>query len=146
MVLACALSWSHRHRLRPLVAAFGGMLAVGVAYSLLILERHYPSDVVGGYLVAAGWTAFGVAVLNAADARWAAGHTRTAVLRAGAALRPAAVVAGLGALAVAAVVATRFEAALEYADDHTVFVAGALALGAAAMAAAAATAAAVRGA
>ena len=41
--------------------------------------------------------------------------------------------------------ATRFEAALEYADDHTVFVAGALALGAAAMAAAAATAAAVRG-
>jgi membrane-associated phospholipid phosphatase len=132
-------------RLRPLAAALGGLFAVAVGYSLLILEHHYPSDVVGGYLVAAAWTALGVAVLNAADARWAAGHTRAAVLRAGAALRPPAIVAGLAALAVAAVAATRLEAALEYADEHTVFVAGALALGAAAMAAAAATAAAVRG-
>ena len=69
------------------------------------------------------------------------------MLRAGAALGHRRVAAGLVALAVGALaVATRLDAALEYADDHTVFVAGALALGAAAMAAAAATAAAVRGA
>ena len=133
-------------RLRPFAAALGGLLAAAVGYSLLILAHHYPSDVAGGYLIAAAWTAFGVAVLDAADERWAAGHTRAAVLRAGAALGPPAVAAGLVALAAGALAVTRLHAALVYADEHTVFVAGALALGAAAMAVAAAAAAALRGA
>jgi membrane-associated phospholipid phosphatase len=41
------------HRLRPLVAAFGCAFAVAVGCSLLILAWHMPSDVLGGYLLAA---------------------------------------------------------------------------------------------
>jgi len=38
----------------------------------LILAWHMPSDVLGGYLVAALWTALAVAALRAADRRWPA--------------------------------------------------------------------------
>jgi membrane-associated phospholipid phosphatase len=41
------------HGLRPLVAALGGAFAVAVGCSLLILAWHMPSDVLGGYLLAA---------------------------------------------------------------------------------------------
>jgi membrane-associated phospholipid phosphatase len=41
------------HRLRPLVAALGCAFAVAVGCSLLILAWHMPSDVLGGYLLAA---------------------------------------------------------------------------------------------
>ncbi len=43
-------------RLRPLVAALGGAFAVAVGYSLLTLGAHFPSDVLGGFLVAGTWT------------------------------------------------------------------------------------------
>ena len=39
-------------RLRPLVAAVGAAFAVAVCYSFLALAWHYPSDVLGGFLVA----------------------------------------------------------------------------------------------
>jgi membrane-associated phospholipid phosphatase len=39
--------------LRPLVAALGGAFTVAVGCSLLILAWHMPSDVLGGYLLAA---------------------------------------------------------------------------------------------
>jgi len=57
-------------RLRPLVAAIGAAYAVAVGCSLLILAWHMPSDVLGGYLVAALWTALAVAALRAANGRW----------------------------------------------------------------------------
>jgi membrane-associated phospholipid phosphatase len=57
-------------RLRALVASIGGALAVAVGCALLILAWHMPSDVLGGYLVAAFWTAIAVAALRAADRRW----------------------------------------------------------------------------
>ncbi len=41
------------HGLRPLVAALGCAFAVAVGCSLLILAWHMPSDVLGGYLLAA---------------------------------------------------------------------------------------------
>jgi membrane-associated phospholipid phosphatase len=41
------------HGLRPLVAALGCAVAVAVGCSLLILAWHMPSDVLGGYLLAA---------------------------------------------------------------------------------------------
>jgi membrane-associated phospholipid phosphatase len=55
--------------LRPAVVAVGGVFAVAVGCSLLILAWHMPSDVLGGYLVASLWMALAVAGLRAADRR-----------------------------------------------------------------------------
>jgi membrane-associated phospholipid phosphatase len=52
-------------RLRPLVAALGGLFALAVGCALLILAWHMPSDVLGGYLLAALWFALAVAGLRA---------------------------------------------------------------------------------
>jgi membrane-associated phospholipid phosphatase len=57
-------------RLRPLVSGLGAAFAVAVGCSLLILAWHMPSDVLGGYLVAALWMALAVAGLRAAEQRW----------------------------------------------------------------------------
>jgi len=57
-------------RMRPLVAAIGGLFVLAVGCSLLILAWHMPSDVLGGYLVAALWMALAVAALRAAERRW----------------------------------------------------------------------------
>jgi len=56
-------------RLRPTVAALGVLFVAAVSFSLLILAWHLPSDVVGGYLVGALWTALAVAGLRVVDAR-----------------------------------------------------------------------------
>ena len=56
--------------LRLLVATVGAVFALAVGCSLLILAWHMPSDVLGGYLVAAFWTALAVAALRAAERRW----------------------------------------------------------------------------
>jgi membrane-associated phospholipid phosphatase len=61
-------------RLRLLVASIGAVFALAVGCSLLILAWHMPSDVIGGYLVAALWTALAVAALRAAERRWPTGH------------------------------------------------------------------------
>jgi membrane-associated phospholipid phosphatase len=57
-------------RLRVLAATLGGIYALAVGCSLLILAWHMPSDVLGGYLVAALWMAIAVACLRFADRRW----------------------------------------------------------------------------
>ena len=139
MVLALCAVLVAPPRRRPLVAAAGGLLATAVVYSLLILERHYPSDIVGGYLVAAFWTALGVAALNAT--RSPAAHARAAAVRLRAVIGIPVLGAVLGAVVAGAVALTRPGAALAYADEHTLWVAAALALAAAALAVAAATAA-----
>jgi membrane-associated phospholipid phosphatase len=54
------------HRLRPLVAALGCAFAVAVGCSLLILAWHMPSDVLGGYLLAALCVSLAVAAMGAA--------------------------------------------------------------------------------
>jgi membrane-associated phospholipid phosphatase len=59
--------------LRTLVASIGAAFTVAVSCALLILAWHMPSDVLGGYLVAAFWTALAVAALRAADRRWPPG-------------------------------------------------------------------------
>jgi membrane-associated phospholipid phosphatase len=56
-------------RRRPYVAALGAAFAVAVSYSFLELEWHYPSDVFGGFLVAATWTLLGLAALFYLDGR-----------------------------------------------------------------------------
>jgi membrane-associated phospholipid phosphatase len=126
-------------RLRPLAAAVGAAFAIAVTYSILILQWHFPSDTLGGFFVAGGWTLAGVAALWKADQRWPARTGRDA-LRARVAIAPAAVVAPTGValagtlLCAGAIALARPHAALAFANLHTVFVAGALAIGALGMA------------
>lgn len=53
------------HRLRLLTAAVGAVLTVSVGASVVLLHRHYPSDTLGGLLVASAWFFATVAVLRA---------------------------------------------------------------------------------
>ena len=57
-------------RWRPATAALGAVFSLAVGCSLLIRAWHMPSDVVGGYAMAALWMALAVAALRASDARW----------------------------------------------------------------------------
>lgn len=50
-------------RLRPVAAALGAAYAIGVGYSLVVLGWHLPSDVLGGFLVAATFALLGAAAL-----------------------------------------------------------------------------------
>ena len=54
--------------LRGAAAMLGGAFAVGVGYAVLVLGWHYPSDVLGGFLVAGLWTSLAVAVLHRLEA------------------------------------------------------------------------------
>jgi membrane-associated phospholipid phosphatase len=72
-LLWCALLVSPaRHR--PTIGVLGIAFLVAVAFSLLILAWHMPSDVIGGYLLATLWAALAVAGLRLADARWGSGR------------------------------------------------------------------------
>ncbi len=64
MSLALALVIVSSPRWRPLAAAAGGLLTVGMVFSLLVLGSHYPSDVAGGILVATGWACLSTAALR----------------------------------------------------------------------------------
>ena len=57
-------------RLRPTVAAVGGAFAVAVAYAILTLGWHFPSDVFGGYLVAATYVLLAVSAIAFSEHRW----------------------------------------------------------------------------
>jgi membrane-associated phospholipid phosphatase len=132
MSLALASVLAAPARLRPFVAAAGAVFAVAVSYSFLALAWHYPTDVIGGYLVAAIWTLLAVAAVLSADAR-------SPEVRSGAVLRrltvrealgpPSAALFGAFALAVVVVIARPQEVA-SYARLHTAFVVGAIGIGA----------------
>jgi membrane-associated phospholipid phosphatase len=88
--------------LRPLAAALGTALTVGVSYSILLLHWHFPSDVLGGLLLAGTSVALGVALLWWADARWPARSGRRAISRGVRhPLTPAAIVTAVLACAIA---------------------------------------------
>lgn len=69
MSLALCLVLVVGPRLRPLAAVAGASYAIAVGYALVALGWHLPSDVVGGFLVAATFTLVGAAVLAALEAR-----------------------------------------------------------------------------
>jgi membrane-associated phospholipid phosphatase len=147
MALALCLVAVAPPRLRPLAAALGGAFALGVVYSLLVLGWHYPSDVVGGFCVAAAWTLAGLATIWAvqkprpAGAAHAQARTRDTVLAQAA---PAALTAlGVAGLIAAAALA-RPETAFAYAQANTAFILAATALGSGAFALTAALATALR--
>jgi membrane-associated phospholipid phosphatase len=56
-------------QLRALTALLGAGYAIAVGYALVALGWHLPSDVLGGFLVAATFTLLGAAVLAALEAR-----------------------------------------------------------------------------
>ena len=130
MALVLASVLAAPARLRPVVAALGAALAIAVGYSLLAIGSHYPSDVLGGFLVAASWTLCAVAALLAAE-RWRptgrGSHDRVSVRAALGA--PVAVV--LAALVLGLVfVAVRPHDVVSYIHTHAPFVIGAVGIAA----------------
>lgn len=128
MVIAAPARW------RPAVAASMAAFAVAVSYSFLELAWHYPSDVLGGFLVAGTWTLLGVAGLSIVESRRAGGLPDPAAARrpsfsVAEALAPTAVVAGVAALLVGLIVVAHPHEVVGYVRDHESFVIGASAIG-----------------
>jgi membrane-associated phospholipid phosphatase len=110
--------------LRPLVAVLGGAFAAGVGYAVLVLAWHFPSDVLGGFLMAGTWTALAVAALRVVEPR-----------REPASARGFDPGLGLGVGAAAALAAAVFavvprDAVALYASERPTLVVGALVLAA----------------
>lgn len=80
--IAIAFAFVVPARFRPLVAILGAWLVVGVAWAVLALDVHYPSDVIGALFVASAW-GFGVL----AALRW----SETRIPRAAQSASPAAI-------------------------------------------------------
>ncbi len=117
LVLASPVRW------RPYAGAVGSIYVLAVAFSLMILGWHFPSDVVGGMLVASAWTGAAVALQQVLTARRSADAPRR-VLRAGDAVRPVLLTAvGLAAFGASALLARA--GALAYLLEHTAFTTGA---------------------
>jgi hypothetical protein len=130
--------------LRPLVAVAGGLFTLAVSMSLMVLNWHLPSDVVGGQLLATAWALVALAGLRAAQARWpergsmrrAARESIPTPSRAALGTMAAAALAGAGAVA-----ALRADQLATYAQQHTIAVTAAVAIAASAAALLAAVAA-----
>ena len=131
MALALCAILVASQRVRPYVAALGAVFAIAVSYSFLTLGWHYPSDVLGGYLVAGAWTALTVAALRFADTRWPARSGRRAAGRLLAHVHARATLTALIALLVIlalAVAAVEPGRAFDFVRLHTVFAVGASAI------------------
>jgi membrane-associated phospholipid phosphatase len=121
-VLAAPARW------RPAVAALGASFAVAVSYSFLTLGWHYPSDVLGGFLIAAAWTFVVVGVVFTLDARRnrapavSAAPARTSLRQT---LTPPAVTLVVGAALAVLVALARPHQVAVYARAHEAFVIGA---------------------
>ena len=125
MALVLASVLAAPARLRPVVAALGASLAIAVGYSLLVRGTHYPSDVLGGFLVAGSWALCTVAALLTAERRWATGrgsHERVSIRAALGA--PGAVIVAALVLSLV-LVAVRTHDVVSYLQAHTSFVLGA---------------------
>ena len=132
-------------RARPFAAVLGGAFALLIAFCIVILGWHFPSDVVGGFLLATGWALVIAAGLRSANERWPehAGRTRaSAAFQRGvdgiATFGTAALVFFLlvtGVIVAVTLVVTRPSELVDFADEHTALVAvgGAIALAAAAL-------------
>jgi membrane-associated phospholipid phosphatase len=130
-VLVAPVAW------RPVVALAGAVFALLVSESIMLLAWHYPSDVIGGFIVATASALTVLAALRAADARWPERTGREAARRAIGSpqlARTAAVVGGFVAAALIGVAIAAGERTLTYAGRHTIAVAAVVAV--AAMAAA----------
>jgi membrane-associated phospholipid phosphatase len=131
MALALAAVLCAPARLRPAVAALGALLAVAVGYSVVATGMHYPSDVLGGFLMAAAWSLATVDALLRAE-EWRPSSVRPAGERVsvGATLgAPGAVLLAALALGAGALI-TRPHQVASYIRLHEAFVVGALGIAA----------------
>lgn len=109
-------------RLRPAAAALGALLAVAVGYSVLAVGIHYPSDVIGGFLMATTWTLLAVAALMAAEQRWPSRRASSGPVSTRAALgAPGAVLVAAGAIGLILAI-SRPHDVIAYASAHPAFV------------------------
>jgi membrane-associated phospholipid phosphatase len=131
MTMALCATIAVPARLRPTVAALGSAFAIAVAYAILTLRWHFPSDVFGGYLVAATYVLLAVSAIAVTEQRWPSRHTakRDATAHRIDALGPVCV-ALLAASAALTLALTRPDQLIGYAHEHTTFVAGAIAIAA----------------
>jgi membrane-associated phospholipid phosphatase len=128
--------------LRPYAVAAAALGVLTVAYSILVVGSHRPSDVLAGMLMAGAWTGLVVAALELAERRRPSGRAGGVGARA----RTLWLAAGAAAFAVAALLVLVTAVAPvgpvgPYLSNHTTFFAGAVLLAAsgAALPAAAAT-------
>ena len=122
MALALAAILVASQTWRPLVAVLGGLFALGVSESLMLLAWHYPSDVAGGFLVATSSALVTLAALRAAEERWperTGRETAKRVIR-DADLRGVAVaVAGFVLVVCGTIAVAAGDRTLEFASRHT---------------------------
>jgi membrane-associated phospholipid phosphatase len=103
--------------LRAVTAMLGGAFAVGVGYAVLVLGWHYPSDVLGGFLVAGLWASLAVAALHRVEAPEPARRPAWEPL--------AGLAAGAGVVA-SVVLGVRADTVALYTSERPTFAAGAL--------------------
>jgi hypothetical protein len=115
-------------RWRPAVAIAGAAFAVALGYSLMATGSHFPSDVLGGFLVAAIWVLTAAGALRAADHRWPARQRDKAAVRLSEALAPSAVAVGAAGAAGVGALLLRPGTVLDETMRHTTMVAGGLAV------------------
>ena len=131
MTLAIALVVVMPGRLRPLAALVGIAFALAVSFSVVSMGWHFPSDVIGGFLLATGEALVLLAGVRALDLRHPPRAVRNRLARtgntavevvAGAGL-VAALLAGVALLAAVLVVvlAFRLDDAVTYVTDHPGF-------------------------
>jgi membrane-associated phospholipid phosphatase len=94
VTLLCALLVA-APRLRPVLATAGGGGVLAVGCSMLVLGHHFPSDILGGYLLAGLWMALTLRVLRRSQRQ----EARVPIGR------PAAAIAGSALAAIAAAAA-----------------------------------------
>jgi len=124
MTLALCAILAVPARARPTAAAVGAGFAISVSYAILALGWHFPSDVLGGFLVAMTWTLLAVAGLVRLEQLRPSAPHREAALRPADALAPIALGSGAVAVVLAVWLAQPGEVA-RFAADHSTFVAGA---------------------
>lgn len=133
MALAFAAVLVAPRAYRPIVAVVSGAIALAVAMAILVLNWHFPSDVLGGQLLATAWCLVSLAGLRIAAVRWPErGSMRRAAREAVRAPSLGAVAAGVLTVlaAVALVLVSRADAVVTYAQNHTSAVAAAAAIAA----------------
>ena len=125
MALALCLVIAAPPVARRLLAVVGGLFAVAVAYSVVLLGWHYPSDALGGFAVAGTAASLAVAGLWWTEARWPAGAGRRATTRAlgGRAAVPAALPAAALSLMLLAIGVLRTASWLPSTRQQGAFVA-----------------------
>jgi membrane-associated phospholipid phosphatase len=107
--------------LRGATALAGGAFAIGVGYAVAVLAWHYPSDVLGGFLVAGFWVSLAVAALQRVEEPEPSSRPAWESL--------VALAAGV-ALAGVVVVGERAGSAVRYAAERPTLAVGALGIAA----------------